>query len=235
MNKLSKKSVLIFALRALLVAPFAYQCARADAVTDWNLSGVLATKGASSELTGVAGNALNSNLATRILAIEHRAIYDAINTISPIKSGRYYYYRDPSLTNHSETSATAAAAQAAHDVLVALVPVTPTAKWSGVAWSNTKAWLDATLDRQLAALGVTAQDAGVLAGKAAAQAAISARSKDGSSPSATFFPVLVASPPSIINNPSATISANVSVGARQTVRPGRSMPLLELLRVLLLE
>lgn len=213
MKVLSRVTATHFTLAVLAAATFFQPVAQADAVTDWNKNGVLAIKGASSDVSGAAGNALNSNLGTRILAVEHRAIYDAINTITPIKSGRYYYYRNKALTNRSEKSASAAAVQAAHDVLVALIPVTPTSKWSATAWISTKAWLDAKLVQDLAALGVDAQDPGVIAGKDAAAAAITARSQDGSSPVTTYFPVLVASPATIINNPSATISATVSVGA----------------------
>lgn len=213
MKVLSRVTAPHFTLAVLVGATFFHQGAHADAVTDWNKNGVLAIKGASSDVSGTAGNALNSNLGTRILAVEHRAIYDAINTITPIKSGRYYYYRDKALTNRSEKSASAATAQAAHDVLVSLIPVTPTSKWSATAWNSTKAWLDAKLAGDLVALGVNDQDPGVLAGKAAAAAAIAARSQDGSSPVTTYFPVVVASPATIINNPSATISASVSVGA----------------------
>ena len=213
MKVLSRVTAPRFALALLAGATCFHHVAQADVVTDWNKNGVLAIKGASSDLSGTAGNALNSNLGTRILAVEHRAIYDAINTITPIKSGRYYYYRDKALTNRSQKSAAAAAAQAAHDVLVTLIPVTPTSKWSSTAWASTKAWLDAKLAADLVVLGVNTQDPGVVAGKAAAAAAIAARSQDGSSPVTTYFPVVVASPATIINNPSATISASVSVGA----------------------
>ena len=213
MKVLSRLTATHFTMAVLAGATLFHPVAHADAVTDWNRNGVLAIKGASSAVTGVAGNALNSNLGTRILAVEHRAIYDAINTITPIKSGRYYYYHDKALQNRSQKSAAAAAAQAAHDVLVTLIPVTPTSKWSAAAWTNTQAWLDANLAADLAALGVTAGDPGVAAGKASAAAAIAARSQDGSAPTVTYFPVVVASPATIINNPSATISATVSVGA----------------------
>jgi hypothetical protein len=213
MKVLTRVRATHFTLTLLAGVTLFQHVARADVVTDWNKNGVLAIKGASSDVSGTAGNALNSNLGTRILAVEHRAIYDAINTISPIKSGRYYYYRNKALTNRSQKSASAAAAQAAHDVLVALIPVTPTSKWSATAWASTQAWLDAKLASDLAALGVTSQDPGIVAGQAAAAAAIAARSQDGSTPSTTYFPVLVASPATIINTPTATISATVSVGA----------------------
>ena len=78
MKVLSRVTATHFTLAVLAAATFFQPVAQADAVTDWNKNGVLAIKGASSDVSGAAGNALNSNLGTRILAVEHRAIYDAI-------------------------------------------------------------------------------------------------------------------------------------------------------------
>jgi len=80
--------------------------ASADVITDWNLITVNATK---------VAPALNSNLASRIDAIEAIAVYDAVNSIRQF--GKPYLYFVP-----NTGSAQAAAAQAAHDVLVNYFP-----------------------------------------------------------------------------------------------------------------
>jgi hypothetical protein len=64
-----------------IAATLATSQAFADAVTDWNLYTSLATKGATSKTTGSASAALNSNVATRVAAIEARAVFDAVNVI----------------------------------------------------------------------------------------------------------------------------------------------------------
>jgi len=55
--------------------------ASADVITDWNLITVNATK---------VAPALNSNLASRIDAIEAIAVYDAVNSI--LQFGSPYHY-----------------------------------------------------------------------------------------------------------------------------------------------
>jgi len=80
--------------------------AAADVITDWNLITLNATK---------VAPALNSNLGSRIDAIEAIAVYDAVNSIKHF--GTPYHY-DASNTG----SAQAAVAQAAHDVLVNYFP-----------------------------------------------------------------------------------------------------------------
>ena len=79
--------------------------ASADVITDWNLITLNATK------TG----GLNSNLGSRIDAIEAVAVYDAVNSIKQFGTPYHYYTPDSG-------SAQAAAAQAAHDVLVNYFP-----------------------------------------------------------------------------------------------------------------
>ena len=161
--------------------------ANADAVTDWNKNTVLATKGAtalSPALTGAASLALNSNVATRIEAIEARAVFDAINSIYQFSPKSSYYYQathsvDKSIQNRSAIAATV---QAAHDVLIGALPAANLAA--------SKAWIDAQLAADLATVGVTdtANDPGVLAGKASAAAALLARSSDFSSIRTTYTP-----------------------------------------------
>jgi hypothetical protein len=151
----------------------------ADTVTDWNLYTTLATKGATSTTTGTAGNALNSNVATRIDAIEARAVFDAVNAVTQFSPNKGYYY----IVGATGGSAPAAAAQAAHDVLLGTLPN------NNASWTATRAWLDTQLVTDLAALGVnSATDPGVIAGQNAAAAALAARTGDYSAIRSTYIP-----------------------------------------------
>lgn len=124
-------------------------------ITDWNLRTVQATK--------TAG--LNSNLATRIIAIESIAVYDAVNSVLPF--GTPYHYKTAVAGN---PSAVAAAAQAAHDVLTTYFP-------------TQKPSLDSALTRSLATLPATTDVAGGQAvGTAAATDIVALRAADGSTP-----------------------------------------------------
>jgi hypothetical protein len=153
----------------------------ADTVTDWNNYSILATKGANSATTGTATIALNSNVASRIEAMEARAVFDAINAVTPF-SETHYYYAGTAGTSKRAGSAAAAAAQAAHDVLAGTLPNTP-------AWAATRTWLDGQLASDLVTLGVDPNtDAGITAGRAAAAAALSARAGDGSAIRTAYIP-----------------------------------------------
>lgn len=168
------------ALKRIAVATLALSSAGAyaDTVTDWNYFSTLALKAATSTTTGTASLAQNSNVSTRIEAIEARAVFDAVNAINHFSPSSYYYVAaTPSGT--TANSAAAAAAQAAHDVLVGALP-------SSLA--STKTWLDGQLASSLAALGVSAIDPGIAAGKAAAAAALAARASDGSAIRTTYIP-----------------------------------------------
>jgi len=134
--KTSTKYSSLTALAALLSV--ATIPAAADVVTDWNLITLNATK--------TAG--LNSNLGTRIDAIEAIAVYDAVNSIRHF--GTPYHY-----TGKNSGSAQAAAAQAAHDVLVNYLPGQQTA-------------LDAALLNSLAEITDGPIGGGPAAGSAAA-------------------------------------------------------------------
>ncbi|WP_347985804.1 vanadium-dependent haloperoxidase [Methylomonas sp. AM2-LC] len=153
----------------------------ADEVTNWNYYSVLATKAATSLTTGNAGNALNSNVATRIEAIEARAVYDAVNAINHFSNDSYYYTNTSTLSGLTSISASVAAAQAAHDVLKASLPTTGT-------WPATLTWLDTQLASDLTALGASSSDAGIAVGQAAAAAALAARSADYSKVRTTYTP-----------------------------------------------
>jgi hypothetical protein len=160
-----------------IAATLATSQAFADAVTDWNLYTALTTKGATSKTTGSASAALNSNVATRVAAIEARAVFDAVNVIERFSNKSYYYSGSPS-SSPTPQSASAAAAQAAHDVLHALQPNV-----------NTRAWLDSQLASDLAALGVDpVTDPGVVAGQAAAATALAARTDDNSAIRTGYIP-----------------------------------------------
>jgi hypothetical protein len=100
--KLKYHSLAVIAAAALGALPPA---ASADVITDWNLIMVTASK--------TAGQ--NSNLGSRTDAIEAIAVYDAVNSIRQF--GTKYHYFAP-----NTGSAQAAAAQAAHDVLVNYFP-----------------------------------------------------------------------------------------------------------------
>ena len=100
--KLKYHSLAVIAAAALGALPPAVS---ADVITDWNLITVTASK--------TAGQ--NSNLGSRTDAIEAIAVYDAVNSIRQF--GTKYHYFAP-----NTGSAQAAAAQAAHDVLVNYFP-----------------------------------------------------------------------------------------------------------------
>ncbi|MGD0961227.1 MAG: vanadium-dependent haloperoxidase [Methylomonas sp.] len=153
----------------------------ADEITNWNYYSVLATKAATSLTTGNAGNALNSNVATRIEAIEARAVFDAVNAINQFSNNSYYYSNTTTLSGLTSVSASVAAAQAAHDVLKGALPSTGT-------WPATLTWLDTQLASDLSALNASSNDPGVAVGQAAAAAALAARSADSSQIRTTYTP-----------------------------------------------
>ncbi|MGZ3999311.1 MAG: vanadium-dependent haloperoxidase [Mucilaginibacter sp.] len=150
-----KKTVAIAAALAL----FAYaNTASADVVTDWNLITVKATKVAK----------YNSNLGSRIEAIEAIAVYDAVNSIKKIGTP-YHFYAPPK----GPASVHAAVAQAAHDVLVNYFPVQ-------------KSSLDSALTSSLALANDGPVDAGKTVGAASAADIIALRANDGSEPNVGY-------------------------------------------------
>lgn len=154
--KLNKQhtSTLAAALLAIATVP-----ASADVVTDWNVITLQATK--------TAG--LNSNLGSRIDAIEAIAVYDAVNSIHQVGTP-YHYFALPA----GPASVDAAAAQAAHDVLVNYFPAEATALASNLNLS-----LSVIPDGQ-------AKDNGRATGAAAAADIIALRASDGSSPNLAY-------------------------------------------------
>ncbi len=90
-----------------MIGLFAWGVARADVVTQWN--GLM--------LDAVRGEDLSPTLAARGLAILHVAMYDAVNSVE--RSHRPFYADIGALPG---TSAEAAAASAAHEVMLANYP-----------------------------------------------------------------------------------------------------------------
>jgi hypothetical protein len=133
----------------------------ADAVLQWNEVAVEATRVAR----------LSPNAQTRALAMVHGAVFDAVNGIE----GGYAPYL---VTRRAPiwASEEAAAAVAAHDVLVSLLPAQ-------------QATLDAALASSLAAVpDGRAEDAGVAYGKLVADGMLAERADDGSTDVVTYVP-----------------------------------------------
>src|SRR5262245_65241063 len=132
---------------ALLTIP-----ARADVIMDWN------TK---ADAIGIEKQLVNS-ANSRGQAMLHVAVFEAVNAIDK----RYTPYK-LNLTADRGTSQEAAAASAAHDVLVALYP-------------DQKADLNATLATSLSAIAEgEAKSKGIELGKKAAAEMIALRANDG--------------------------------------------------------
>lgn len=184
MNKSTSTRALRLSSLSLLVSSVLASSAFADAVTDWNDYTIKATKGYDG--TSGTGVALNSNLSSRIEAIEARAVFDAVNSIDHFSTNSYYY------SGNNSGSPAAAAIQAAHDVLLNQLP-NPSAVGStaDARWSQTRAWLDTQLSADLAALGIEPNDGGIQAGKDAAVAAVNARQYDNASLTTTYGATLI--------------------------------------------
>lgn len=173
-NKNAILPIAVPAITVVAIAAIFIADVHADAVTDWNEIAVKATKGFNG-VTG-AGVALDSNLGSRIEAIEARAVFDAINSIDHFSDRSYYY------TARNSGSPVAAAAQAAHDALLAQLPDPAANAAADSRWAQTRSWLDVQLADYLKSQGIDAADPGLNAGKEAAAAATAARQFDNSSP-----------------------------------------------------
>ena len=161
MNKLHL--ILITSTAALLCVP---QIANADVVTDWNTIAV----------STVPGDRV-VNRQSRDMAMVHAAMFDAMNAIRP-----YYTPAMVSFNVKGYASHEAAAAQAAHDVLLALFP-------------TQQGGLDAQLAASLAQIpdddehGHQPKYWGIVAGQVAAIAVLSARQNDHAFDSVPFTPL----------------------------------------------
>jgi len=129
-----------------------------DPIVTWNLITIKATK--------TAG--LNSNLSTRIEAIEAIAVYDAVNSIKHIGTPYHYY-----VPVKGKASVQAAVAYAAHAVLVNYFP-------------GQKTDLDAALETSLKSVGDGAIGKAEYVGTASAADIIALRTNDGSSLISTY-------------------------------------------------
>src|SRR3954447_16547303 len=140
------------AIAAALTCALASLPAKADVIMDWN---------AKADAIGIEKQLVNS-ANSRAQAMLHVAMFEAVNAIDK----RYTPYK-LNLTADRGTSREAAAATAAHDVLVALYP-------------DQKADLDATLATALAAIADgEAKSKGIELGKKAAADIIARRANDG--------------------------------------------------------
>ncbi len=155
--KLTYKHYLRYILTFALLASITGRAA-ANVITDWNKITVAATK--------IAG--FNSNLGSRIEAIEAIAVYDAVNAVRHF--GTPYHYAAKA---KGPASAEAAAAQAAHDVLVNYFPAQ-------------KLSLDSALEKSLGSLTDGPAGYGPATGSAAAADIITLRTNDGSAPNAGY-------------------------------------------------
>jgi hypothetical protein len=150
--------ILTFAL--LTVVPLSSP-AKADVVMDWN---------AKADAIGIEKQLLNTANA-RGQAMLHVAVFEAVNAIDK----RYTPYK-LNLTADRGTSREAAAASAAHDVLVALYP-------------DQKPDLDATLATSLAAIADgEAKAKGIDLGRKAAAEIIALRANDGNGAPESYRP-----------------------------------------------
>jgi hypothetical protein len=135
--------------------------AKADVIMDWN---------AKADAIAIEKQTINSANA-RGQAMLHVAAFEAVNAIEK----RYTPYR-LTLSADRATSREAAAASAAHDVLVALYP-------------DQKADLNATLEKSLSAIADgEARSKGIELGKKAAAEVIALRANDGSNTPESYRP-----------------------------------------------
>jgi hypothetical protein len=148
-------------IAAALTLAFAAIPAKADVVMDWN---------AKADAIAIEKQTINSANA-RGQAMLHVAVFEAVNAIDK----RYTPYK-LNLTADRGVSREAAAASAAHDVLLALYP-------------DQKADLDATLATSLSAISDgEAKSKGIELGKKAAAEIIALRANDGNSSPESYRP-----------------------------------------------
>lgn len=148
-------------ITALAIAGAPTALCSADVVTDWN----------EITLQTIRDTSTNPPKATRVLACVHVAIYDAVNAVDgthePYLSG---------IAPAPKASAEAAAAQAAHDELVALYP-------------DLKDTFDAALVDSLAAIpDGQAKNDGIALGSLCADAIAAQREDDGASVIVSYTP-----------------------------------------------
>lgn len=137
----------------------ACQAAHADVITDWNVTALAATE------------PLSPQAEYRVLAMTHAAMFDAVNAITRSHTPFIVQLQAP-----PESSVEAAAASAAHGVLLGLLPAR-------------KAALDSALSATLAKTpDAAARDAGSAIGREVAEKVLAARSGDGADRKPDYAP-----------------------------------------------
>ncbi|GCL35462.1 hypothetical protein SR1949_05570 [Sphaerospermopsis reniformis] len=132
-----------------------------DVVLDWNAT----------LLNAIYEDKTTPPVASRNMAITQTAVFDAINTITGTYKNYHFTGTAPTIV-----SAEAAAASAAHQVLINLYP-------------GQKSYFDNALTASLAEItDGTAEDNGVTFGRTVADAILTFRSGDGSSSTITYTP-----------------------------------------------
>jgi hypothetical protein len=156
----SSSAISQFLLATAMIAGLA-ETARADVIMDWN---------AKADAIAVEKQVLPAG-QSRALSMMHVAMFEAVNAIDH----RYAPYK-LTLSADRSTSKEAAAATAAHDVLVSI-------------YADRKSDLDSVLSASLAPVADTeAKTAGIELGKNAAAAIIALRANDGSSAQESYRP-----------------------------------------------
>jgi hypothetical protein len=142
----------VLACALLLIGTATASDGRCDVVTDWNATAV----------TAVQSLGPSTPIQSRALAMVHLAMFDALNAIDR----RYAFYAAP-LVAEPGTSAEAAVATAAYEVLVRMVPLQ-------------KASLDVALETALKEVPEgSARQAGVEVGRVSARQVLTLRAEDG--------------------------------------------------------
>jgi hypothetical protein len=200
---------------ALLCAAAPARAAERDAVRDWNAHATAALANATTAAT--PGAQFSPTVAIVHLAIVQGAVYDAVNAI---KGGHDPYLENPVLAP-TNASKGAAAATAAHHVLVAVIDQAPTtANLTLEVKAAIKARLDAAYAASLAEIPAAGQARaqGVKVGAEAAAAMLLDRAGDGRF-GAPGFPVPANPGPGQWRPLSALPSANDPNGWVRNVRP----------------
>jgi hypothetical protein len=138
-----------------------------DMVLQWN---AVALDAVAADSSGTVADQAGPTRTSRALAIVQAAVFDAVNSID----GSYTPYLIR-IKASSGASIEAAAAQAAHDTLVALFP-------------HQTSRFDAALAVSLADIAPGRARQGVQVGRAAAAAILAARAHDGSDADVTYTP-----------------------------------------------
>src|SRR4029079_1213778 len=146
------KPQLTFLLAALAMLVVTHTPAKADAVSDWNLIAV--------QRIAAASPAHSAPVTVVELAMVQVAVYDAVQAIE--KTHKPYHVEIPGASG----SPSAAAAKAAHDVLVSLLP-------------TQTATIDGIYNQYLIDKGLSNTDAGIAVGATAAAGIIAFRSHSG--------------------------------------------------------